>query len=265
MIPKIIHQIGPKFRSKWHPAWKVCHDTWLRKFEDFEIKIWNDSDDLDSFIEEKYPERYEFYKNLPYHMIKMDFSRYAILNYYGGIYADLDMYCYENFYEILDNQVCLIEPIDFDNNEGDMIMGCLMASKPDHLFWQECMNRSEEVYNSIDKEKLSNYLNVFDSFSEILEIGGPKLIFNVYTNFSNKEQVQLLSKDYFHPDVGTYFDGMKTKHMKTMVWGEESMQLFESGFKNLNLNYEDGMKNLYQHIRGVDLDNYEYDKNYYES
>jgi hypothetical protein len=264
MIPKIIHQIGPESKSKWHPVWNICHETWMKNFEGYEIKIWNDDKDLDLFIKEKYPEKYAFYENLPYHMIKMDFSRYAILNYYGGIYADLDMYCYENFYDFLNNEVCLIEPIDFDNNEGDMIMGCLMASEPNQQFWKDCMNCCEEVYNQSDKEKLYNTPNVFDSFSEILEIGGPKLLFEVYRKFPNKEKVQFLPKNSYHPVVTEYFEGMKTKHMKTMIWGRESIELFETGFKNLNLNYEDGMKNLFQSIRGVNIDIYEFNKNYTE-
>ena len=259
MIPKIIHQIGPEDRSKWHPIWVSCYNSWKNIFQDYEFIFWNDSEDLDNFIKEKYPEKFNFYNQLPFHMMKMDFSRYAILNYFGGTYADLDVYCYENFYEELNAQICLIEPIIFpDNNEGELIMGCLMSSEPNQVFWKDCMETCENLSYQINLDDD----NILNNFSEILKVSGPKLLFDTYQNYQDKTNIQLLPQNLYHPPTTDYFDGMKTKHMKTLTWGKEAISLYEKVFSNLGLDYKSGMKKMFSDIRGIDVDDFNF-KNHY--
>lgn len=258
MIPKIIHQIGPEDNVKWHPVWKDCHKTWKNIFLDYEIIFWNDSEDIDNFIKEKYPDKFNFYNQLPFHMMKMDFVRYAILNYYGGIYADLDVYCYENFYNDLTGKICLIEPIIFADNDHEMIMGCLMASQPQQVFWQECMNTCQSLFfqSKIDSN------DVYEMSNQVLDITGPRLLNMVYNSSSQREDIQLLSKENYHPSPLDYHSGMKTKHMKTITWGKESISSLENVFNNLNVDYETGMKMMFRDIRGIDIESYDYKRQY---
>lgn len=260
MIPKIIHHIGPEDKSKWHPAWEKCYESWKNIFSDCSFIFWNDTESLDNFIKHKYPESFNFYQQLPFHMMKMDFSRYAILNYYGGIYVDLDVYCYENFYDELVKKVCLIEPIDFpDNNEGKLIMGCLMASEPNQPFWKDCMKKCQSVFSHAQLKED----NILENFTEILKVTGPKLLFNTYQGSQNKEDIQLLPQTHYHPPTHEYFDGMKTKHLKTLTWGKEAISLYQDTFTKLGMDYKTGMKTMFNDIRGIDVDSFNFNINYH--
>jgi mannosyltransferase OCH1-like enzyme len=262
MIPKIIHQIGPEDRRKWHPIWNQCHKTWTEIYKDYKFIFWNDEDRIDSFIKEKYPERYNFYQSLPFHIMKLDFVRYAILDYYGGVYADLDLYCYENIFDSLSNKICLIEPIKFWDNPHEMMMTCLMASEPNQEFWKECMDCCESNYNKLDKNIFDN--EVYELFNEVLSITGPISLLNVYLNSKHKDIIQLLQKEYFHPSPCYYFEGMKTKHMKTTLWGKDAILLFEDAFRQKNLNYTDGMITFYNDTKHINLNLYDYKTKYEE-
>lgn len=259
MIPKIIHHICPEDKSKWHPVWVKCYESWKNVFPNYQFIFWNDSEDIDNFIGEKYPEWFDFYNQLPFHMMKMDFSRYAILNYYGGIYADLDVYCYENFYNDLNKKICLIEPIIFhDNNEGELIMGCLMASEPNHLFWQDCMQMCKKNFAVLE----INDDDILNNFTEILKISGPRLLFDTYSNSNSKNDIRLLPRTHYHPSPLDYFEGMKTKHLKTLTWGKEAIHLYESVFKNIGLDYQTGFKKMFNDIRGINIDEYNFNQQY---
>ena len=46
MIPKIIHQTAPADKSKWHPIWEICQNSWKENFPspEYSYKFWNDDD-----------------------------------------------------------------------------------------------------------------------------------------------------------------------------------------------------------------------------
>lgn len=259
MIPKIIHQIGPKDKSDWNPVWNLCYESWKKCFPDFQHIFWNDSDDIDNFIKEKYPSKFEYYQNLPFHIMKLDFARYAILNYYGGIYADLDVYCYENFYNDLIGKICFIEPINFpDNDEGELIMGCLIASEPKQFFWDICLIDSEKKSKKVSIDSG----NVFNNFQQVLDITGSKLLLNLSNTFFEQSNIQYLPKSHYHPSLLDYSDGMKTKHMKTLTWGKETIAVLKETFNNMQLDYETGMKKMFSDVRGISIDEYNFNQNY---
>ncbi len=52
MIPKIVHQTAYCNKEEWHPIWKLCQQSILNHFKDFEYKFWDD-DSLDNFVKEK--------------------------------------------------------------------------------------------------------------------------------------------------------------------------------------------------------------------
>ena len=111
MIPKIIHQTAYANKDEWHPIWKHCQQSTLKHFKNFEYKFWDD-DSLDNFVKEKYPQIYEEYKNFKCHIFQLDCVRYLLLHYYGGIYIDMDVYCYDNFYDELKKHYSLDEIVE---------------------------------------------------------------------------------------------------------------------------------------------------------
>jgi mannosyltransferase OCH1-like enzyme len=50
MVPKFIHQIGPKNFDQWHPVWVDCQKSIKENFKDFKYFFWNDEEDLYNFI-----------------------------------------------------------------------------------------------------------------------------------------------------------------------------------------------------------------------
>jgi mannosyltransferase OCH1-like enzyme len=246
MIPKIIHQIAPKNRGKWHPVWNTCHSSWKG---DYTFILWNDSDEIDNFIKETFPERFDFYQSLPLHIMKLDYVRYALLYEYGGIYADMDVYFYEDFYENLKSSICLLEPMTFLPDTNQVIMQCLMASSAKNSFWLSCMNECEK--------KTFVPENVVYS-EQVMKNTGPGFLYEMYLKYHQLHEIQLLPSKYYHPSPVDYYEGMKTKHMKTQIWGSEAMDQLKIAFQQRQLNYQEGLHQLYKDIRGIDLNYYDY-------
>ena len=51
-VPKIIHHISYKDRTRWPIVWRKCYHTWLRHFPSPEYQhiMWNDEEDLRNFM-----------------------------------------------------------------------------------------------------------------------------------------------------------------------------------------------------------------------
>jgi mannosyltransferase OCH1-like enzyme len=140
-IPKIIHQSAMADKTKWHKIWKRCQKTWQEKFPDFEYKMWHD-EDLDEFMKTKYPDFYQnVYSKYDVNIKRFDSARYFILKEFGGIYADMDFECLENFWEhIPKDKVSIAEcPRTHGTHEN-----ALMISPKGHPFWDQIIHKLPE-------------------------------------------------------------------------------------------------------------------------
>ena len=135
MIPKIIHHIAPKDKSRWHPMWLRCYPTWQHHFPDFEHKMWSDESDIDELVQDYYLQYWQLYQAFPAHINRLDFVRFCILHKFGGIYADMDMFCYKNFHAELTYDLHIVEAPYGE----EFLESALMMSAPDHEFWITCM------------------------------------------------------------------------------------------------------------------------------
>jgi len=187
MIPKIIHQTGPE-EQQWHPIWKECSESWKSTFPDFQYMYWTD-DDLRNLVKEQYSEFLELYDGFPHHIMRIDFARFCILHSYGGIYADLDIYCYKNFYDLLKRNLYIVESW---GDWGEKVQNSLMISTPNQEFWEKCMFFSGVKF-------LSNHQNNYRDY--ILESCGPKLISKILD-----PSVKFLPKEMFNPVVKNQFN-----------------------------------------------------------
>ena len=197
MIPKIIHQTGPE-ESKWHPIWKECSQSWKNTFPDFQYMYWTD-DDLRNLVKEKYSEFLELYDSFNYHIMRVDFARFCILHSCGGIYADLDFYCHENFYHLLKKDLYIVESWP---EWGEKVQNSLMISSPNHAFWEKCMRYSQNSFNNLN----SNHLINKDYNDYILSTCGPKLISKILD-----PSVKILPKHMFNPWIGIQFNWSKSE------------------------------------------------------
>lgn len=199
-IPKIIHQTAPKNEKEWHPIWKECQQSWKNNFQDAEYIMWDD-EDIRDLIKSDYPKFLKDYDSLPYHIMRVDFARFCILHKYGGIYADMDMYCYSNFYNFLKSEsIYLIESWP---EWEEKVSNCLIASIPNHPFWEKCMGNSITNFNIIKNSNLS-----FDRVQFILHAFGPKYLSKVIYG----EEIKILPKEKFYERAQFQFNNAGSRY-----------------------------------------------------
>lgn len=197
-LPKIIHQTAPMDKGKWKPEWYECQETWKTHFPEGEYKhiMWTD-EDLDEFMKKNYPDYYEQYKSYHENIKRIDMARYFILQKMGGIYADMDYKCYKNFYKNLPSDKVSISLSPYP---WETMQNALMASPPNHAFWQKVIDKSKD---RIDEE--------------VLKSTGPILVSDVYND--NKDMVNTLSVEEYnpHPDTPDH-PNLFTRHIGTKSW-----------------------------------------------
>jgi mannosyltransferase OCH1-like enzyme len=259
-IPKIIHQLAPADRAKWSPVWTICSESWKNSFSsDFQHIVWND-EDAEDIVRRYYPQFLTAYKEFPFHIIRIDFVRWCMLHKFGGIYADMDMFCYKNFHSELTDDCYLIE----SDMEGEIVQNSLMASIPKHPFWYECMEKSVELFYNNNIEFDINNIRSKESNFYVLEIAGPRFLSKI-TNKTNKK-ISLLPRDSYNLHYLYYDENIRTKHMLTGIWGKEMIDLINKNFlidnNNGNLLRREYLKTNYELFKKVDIDKFDFKRNY---
>ena len=96
--PKIqftIHQvfldIGLKPLSE-RTDWLENMEKNKKKNPHVRFKLWTDKE-VNKLIDDEYPQYKKMIRSFPHKFYLIDFCRYLILNKYGGMYMDLDVYC----------------------------------------------------------------------------------------------------------------------------------------------------------------------------
>ena len=189
-IPKIIHQTAMADQSKWKQEWFRCQKSWQEKFPDFEYKMWND-EDLDDFIKTKYPWFYDTYTGYDEKIKRIDAARFFILYEHGGMYADMDFECFENFWDqIPQDKVSIAKCPKYDANYEN----ALMISPKGHSFW-------EKIFTKLpDRAKM----HVYDAT-------GPHLVSE--TVRENKSDVNTLKSEEYSKSDARY-----SRHLWTQSW-----------------------------------------------
>jgi hypothetical protein len=220
MIPKIIHQTAPTDKSKWHPVWYNCQLSWKKNFPETQFKytMWTD-EQLENLVRVFYPQYWDLYQSFPFHIMKIDFAEYCILHRYGGLYVDMDMYCYQNFFEdIKDQDFVLLESCMPD----EFIQNCMMASSPGSEFWIFCMDEIKRTfYNFPDNTDLHTPKKLDVSFY----IKDTVCCYHLTRMALRYDKpVPLFPQNLYNPLCNTYSPFHKTKHMLTNTWGEDFIQ-----------------------------------------
>jgi mannosyltransferase OCH1-like enzyme len=201
-IPKIIHQTAPSDKKKWNNIWIECQKTWFLKFPSPEYKymMWND-EDLENLIKIDFPWFYQIYISYDKKIKQIDIARNFILYKYGGIYADMDYMCMQNFYNLLPYNVVSICESPYKKWEN--VQNALMASPIEHPFWLKLIDEAKKHIND----------------NNVLKSTGPILLTNICAKYP--EMVNILEVKYYNPLKGTpeFNDpNVKTKHFGTFSW-----------------------------------------------
>lgn len=220
-VPKIIHHIAPLDKERWHPIWDYCYPTWKERFSNFEHRLWNDHTDIDTLVRNFYPDYWQLYQDLPTHINRIDFARFCILHKYGGIYADMDVYCYKNFYDEINAELQIVEApygVEFLEN-------ALMVSIPNHQFWIDCMDLSKkQFYEVVSKKNIDlQFFNNIATQHILTTLSGPNLVCRTWRKWVNRG-VKTLPGILYNNHGMSYHPEYRTRHMLTGMWGKEAIE-----------------------------------------
>lgn len=238
MIPKIIHHIAPENRDDWSPVWSRCRESWFNHFSDFTFMLWDDND-IEELVFNFYPKLWKFYRSFQYHIMRIDFSRFCILQTFGGIYVDMDFYCYKNFYHELHKDVVLVG----SGFKKEIVQNSLMASSKNHPFFDYVF------FEMSKKEILSNADAAMMSAKErqnyIKSITGPDFLSEL-----NLNNVQILDKKLYNPHIKSHSSKVYTRHMHTGIWGKEDI----ARLKRKNISFKED----YENFRKINIDDFDF-------
>lgn len=258
-IPKLIHHLAPADTSLWHPIWKKCKESWGDHFPDYEQILWSD-DVVDKFIETHFSKYYSAYKQFPLHIMQLDFARLCIMHFHGGIYADMDMFCYKNFIDLIKKDCYIV-----GNIHGlDIVENSLLIGNSKHFFWERCIESIiERFYNlsnnnreyielaklAVENQDISKYKPFI-----VFYVSGTHMLSDVYRQ--HKDVVEVLQAWQFNNIPNAYDKNFITKHLHTNLWGKDEIKL-----KDKN-KYNDFLIETYKLIREIDLTNFDFYNDY---
>jgi len=186
---KIIHQTWkdqnlPVEVAAFQQTWKANHPNW-------EYRFWTDEDNR-QFLQTHYSWFLPIYDSYENKICRVDAVRYFILSYYGGVFIDLDFECLRPLDDLLNGKelVLGLEPSAHVNSPMVQARGLkhivcpsLMASQPNHPFWQHIWQYLVENHRRLDP----------------LEATGPFLLTRAYDSYQDKNSVTLVDAQLLYP------------------------------------------------------------------
>jgi mannosyltransferase OCH1-like enzyme len=135
-IPKIIHQT---YSSESVPkVYANCIRSCLQLNPDWRYMFWSDQD-ARTFIRDKYPAYLSMFDTYNNKLMKADAMRYFVLDYYGGMYMDMDVKCLRPIKEYLADKRMVLVPEPHVQSmllykKFSIVTNAIMASEPSHPF-----------------------------------------------------------------------------------------------------------------------------------
>jgi mannosyltransferase OCH1-like enzyme len=184
----------------------------------------------------------------------------------GGIYADMDMFCYSNFYDELIKNAYVVQSL-----KHEYIENSLMAGIPNNKFFQRCMKTSKERFNHAKRNDyvFQGMIKVHNNYRELAKaksflvfyIAGPNLVSNVYRKF-DKNYVGSLSGWRYNNIDYAYDKEFRTKHMHTCSWGNEDIKKTKFLAKENGLSFREQSRHNYKELRYIDTDYFDFYNDY---
>ena len=182
----VINLIGPENKKKWNPIWVECYNIF--QSSPYEIKLWNDKEDIDNLIIE---DDNRFFKliNQLHPIYKIDYARYIILHKFGGMYADLDVEIVRDFIPFLNPNKIYIAEGGFGASH---LVNNLIITPPNLKIWEDIKHavKSEIILG------LKNYPEHMHKHQILVpKITGPEALTKHF--MVSKHPYELLSHQHF--------------------------------------------------------------------
>lgn len=230
MIPKIIHRMwldkNDDFNTNFPEKYNNHVATFTQYHPEFTVYFWNMTR-VKTLFETMMPAYYEAWLNMPSHIQKCDFARFAILYIYGGVYADLDFSYYRNISPLLNRELLLVlEPPEHSINDDidARLYNGFIGSIPGHNFWLDWMNNIiislTKTSNVMNTTGPVNFRRWFDTSSyrntELVNTCDILPIYNGNKPSLTKECAKRIGPEYNPKLLGNYAD---TKWIEGTGWG----------------------------------------------
>lgn len=213
---KTIFHIGPRNTTDWHPIWKECYKSWqeIHLKDSVELKLYNDEQDLMNIVKRYEPSYLPFFLKLPFNVSRVDFSRLILLYYEGGMYSDLDVYCYKTFYSNINCDVMNL--LQAGPETGFAVQPTIMACEPGNIFVKQYIKNILQIFESgklfVEMVDISRGKDKTNFLFNSTGVGVCNLTYKSFTGVVN----QLDYKEYNCSN--TFFEGIKTQHLRTGVF-----------------------------------------------
>lgn len=245
MIPKIVHHSCEPNRKLWMPIWNPCYDSWRRHFPHHHHWNWSNRR-INVFVREKYPQYFYFFQKLPKNIMRYDISRYLLLHYYGGIYADMDTFVYRDFTnDLLQDLMIVAHPngIITTNNETEFLSNWLMSSVAGHQFFIDCVELSKYRCEQHLKHFGESLLDQ-DLIHQVLYLTGPFVVGQIFKEYKLEKQ-HLLSEYKYTSEHFFYHADLCVKHIGSQSWTGwiPGVDMYREGFEYLTKDF-----NFYQSL-----------------
>lgn len=164
-------------------------ESWVDLNPGWSYRLWTD-EDLLAFMVQQRPDLLDLYLSYSRPVQRADLARYAILEAYGGVYADIDTRCLAPLDPIVgDRRVILCEE-PARHHEPARVRGMerlffngTMASPPGHPFWKQVIDLCRAMGDQRDRD--------------VLDTTGPLLLTSVVDRWSDKNSLSLNSCGLF--------------------------------------------------------------------
>jgi mannosyltransferase OCH1-like enzyme len=182
-IPRILHQTWRtrELSSKF----ERCRDSWLQHHRGWEHRFYDDAA-CRVVVQLCGGDWLEAYDRLPMAIQRADLFRYLVVFAYGGVYADVDMFCYRAIDKLVDGACCVLSieahlteerRRELRYRKSRQIANCIFAAEPQHPFLGALLTHI----------KNSDRFNVMKD-GDVEESTGPRMLTRVFEHLDVVEQ-----------------------------------------------------------------------------
>tara|TARA_B100000282_G_scaffold296365_1_gene278055 strand:+ start:130 stop:789 length:660 start_codon:yes stop_codon:yes gene_type:complete len=212
------------WKTKHIPVqFKDCMNSVIHHNSNFNYMFFTDQD-IYEFITTKMPEYQDTFFSFKTKIQKIDFFRYLVIYYYGGVYLDLDIMIEKNLTELYENPDICKFPIEYihindtfitDQGFVHLIGNYAFYAPAKHPFIKKIIDNIVDhriTKNDIDKAALTNGDSIQDV--EIYCTTGPIMVTQSYIDMENKKSIELLTSRPFRSERF----GMFGQHLCYGTW-----------------------------------------------
>ena len=218
MADKIIHQIWYQGEGKIPAKLKNYKEGCKKVNSEYKQYIW-DGEMIERFIEDNYPEYEELYKGFPLMIQKIDFAKYLILHFYGGVYVDMDVKCLKKVNKLIGlfaGKEMMVAPapkeipfdfynkmtkyiFKFDVTETDRYInnGIIIANKNHGFFLYLC----DEIQRRFKDYKYGFVTKYITRDGYVWVSTGPAIFTKCLHQYRNKQKegIEIIDEKYLEP------------------------------------------------------------------